>query len=543
MFSFLFDPMVMAIGGAVLALILIAIFLVKRYKIADPDQAIIVTGRRGKQSSDLSGQKVVTGGGVFVAPFVQKSFSLSLRSRQLNLNTTAQTENGITITARAVAVVKVGGTEEMIRHAAQRFLSQQDEIETSTQEVLSGSLRGIIGGLTVETIIRDRARIAADVLTAAEDALTKQGLIVDTLQIQEINDTENYIANLGRPEAAKVLRAAEIADVQAKQAAREAQIAADASVLERDREYKLRDAAVRQETDMALAQAEAAKPREEAIQRQRIVEAEEVTAQKTAALREAQLNATVRKEADAEAYRVTTIAQAKAEENARLAKGEAEAAIAAAEADKKRRTLAAEADERAGLAEQVTRSALAEALRAEGQAEADAIRAKGAAEAAAIEGRRKALSEHAEAVLQQELLAILPKIAHELALGYGNIGNITVVSNDGPTGAVTGEIAGGLASLTETVKSVTGIDLPGAFNSAVGGAVAGGAAGEALKKAQFPQRPLARDIVEVDEAPTEGEKALTAAFTARIQEAIKNGDLEKAEKLKNELRESGISFN
>lgn len=541
MFSFLTNPAVWAVGGAALAVLLLVIFLVKRYKIANPDQAIIVTGRRGKQSEDLTGQRVVTGGGVFVAPFIQKSFTLSLRSRKLSLSTTAQTQNGITITARAVAVVKVGGNEEMIRHAAQRFLSQQDEIESSTEEVLSGSLRGIIGGLTVEQIIRDRASVATQVLAAAEEALTKQGLIVDTLQIQEINDQENYISNLGRPEAAAVLRKAEIADVQAKQAAQEAQIAANASILERDREFKLREAEVRQETDMAQAQAEAAKPREEAIQKQKIVEAEEITAQKTAALREAQLNATVRKEADAEAYRLTTLAQANAEAQAREARGQAEAAVAAAEADKQRRTLAAEADERAGLAEKATRSAIAEAVRAEGLAEADAIRAKGEADAATIEARGEALTANAEAILQQELLAILPRIAAELAAGYSNIDNITVVSNDGPTGAFTGEIAGGLSSITETVKSVTGIDLPGALNSAIGGAAAGKALNEA-QKPQLPTRP-ARNLVEQDEAPTEGEKALTKAYTKRIQDAVDKGDVAGAERLKQELKDAGIRIN
>jgi flotillin len=479
MFSFL-SPLVVGIAGIVLAVIIVAVIVVRRYRIANPDEAIIVTGRRGKNTQDLTGQKVVTGGGVFVLPFVQKSFQLSLRSRQLSITTTAQTQNGITINARAVAVVKVGGTEEMIRAAAQRFLSQQEEIESSTQEVLSGSLRGIIGGLTVESIIRDRSALASAVLGAAEEALTKQGLVVDTLQIQEINDTQNYINNIGRPEAAKVSREADIADVEAQRAAEEAKIDAQQIILEKNRALKLREAAIQQETDQARAAADAAKPREDAIQRQKIVEAEEVTAQKEASLREQQLNATVRKEADAEAYRVKTIASANADAAASQAAGQARAAVSAAEADKQRRELNAAAMEREGKAEKENRTALADATRA---AEADAIAARGNAEAAAIQARAEALAQQSQAVLAQDALKALPLIAHELALGYSSIDNMTIVSADGAN-KVTGDIVGNIKGVTEMLKDATGIDVASLVTGIAGGTAAGRAVGAELGKAQ-----------------------------------------------------------
>jgi flotillin len=482
MFSFL-SPLVVGIAGIVLAVIIVAVIVVRRYRIANPDEAIIVTGRRGKNTQDLTGQKVVTGGGVFVLPFVQKSFQLSLRSRQLSITTTAQTQNGITINARAVAVVKVGGTEEMIRAAAQRFLSQQEEIESSTQEVLSGSLRGIIGGLTVESIIRDRSALASAVLGAAEEALTKQGLVVDTLQIQEINDTQNYINNIGRPEAAKVSREADIADVEAQRAAEEAKIDAQQIILEKNRALKLREAAIQQETDQARAAADAAKPREDAIQRQKIVEAEEVTAQKEASLREQQLNATVRKEADAEAYRVKTIASANADAAASQAAGQARAAVSAAEADKQRRELNAAAMEREGKAEKENRTALADATRAEGQAEADAIAARGNAEAAAIQARAEALAQQSQAVLAQDALKALPLIAHELALGYSAIDNMTIVSADGAN-KVTGDIVGNIKGVTEMLKDATGIDVASLVTGIAGGTAAGRAVGAELGKGQ-----------------------------------------------------------
>jgi flotillin len=460
------SPAIVGIFGAVIALVLVALVIIKRYRIAKPDEAIIVTGGKGKEvvdasgqrSRDLSGQKVVTGGGVFVLPFVQKSFTISLRSRRLTITTEAQTTDGITIQAQAVAVVKVGGTQEMIRAAAQRFLSNSDEIDESTQEVLSGSLRSIIGGLTVLQIIRDRAVVAQSVLEAAEEALTKQGLVVDTLQIQEIRDGADYIANIGRPEAAKVRQQADIAETNAYQASQEAKIAAEQVLVDRNRELKLRQAAVQVETDKATAQATAAEPLEQAIQQQAIVEQQQITAQKEVALRTEKLNADVRAVAEAEAYRVEA-----------LAKAEAAAAVSAAEGR-------AKAVEREGVANRAARIAASEALEAEGRAEAAALEAKGRAEATAIETQ-------SQAVLAQELIHLLPEIASEYAQAIGAIDNMTVVSADG-TSKVAGEAMGNIKGLLEMAKDTVGVDLVGMLNGAVTGGVTGAAAGRAASSAQ-----------------------------------------------------------
>lgn len=476
MFSLLANPVAVGITGVVIALLIVAVIIVKRYRVANPDEAIIVTGRKGKTTTDesgqiltdLSGQKVVTGGGIFVLPFVQKSFNLSLRSRRLTITTTAQTTNGITIQARAVAVVKVGGSESMIRAAAQRFLSQQNEIESSTQEVLSGSLRGIIGGLTVEQIIRDRAALASAVLSAAEDALTKQGLVVDTLQIQEINDDQDYIKNLGRPESANVRQRAEIADTEATRASESARIDAQKIILDKNRELRLREAAIQTETDKALAAAQAAKPLEDAVQRQQIVAQEELTAQREAALKEQRLNAEVRKVADAEAYRIKITAQAEADANVKVA-----------DAARQSREFAAAAMEREGAAQKVSRQAAAEALQSEGLAEAASISARGKAEADTIKARGEALAEQAQAVLAQQAIETLPLIAKELASTYGAIDNLTVVSADGAN-KLTGDVVSNVKSVTTMLKDATGIDVTGIIN----GVAAGSAAGNALGKAK-----------------------------------------------------------
>ncbi len=489
---FLFSSATVGIFGAIIALVLIALIIIKRYRIAKPDEAIIVTGGKGKEivdaagnrGRDLSGQKVVTGGGVFVLPFVQKSFTISLRSRRLSITTEAQTTDGITMQAQAVAVVKVGGTQEMIRAAAQRFLSNSDEIDESTQEVLSGSLRSIIGGLTVLQIIRDRAVVAQSVLEAAEEALTKQGLVVDTLQIQEIRDGADYIVNIGRPEAAKVRQTAEVAETNAYQASQEAKIAAEKVLLDRNRELKLRQAEIQAETDKASAQATAAEPLEQAIQQQSIVQQQEITAQRQVALKKEHLNAEVRAVAEAEAYRVEA-----------LAKANAAAAVAAAEAD-------------------------ARSVEVKGLAEARALEAKGLAEAQAIDARARALEAQADSVLAQELIHLLPAIAREYAQAIGSIDNMTVVSTDG-TSKVAGEAMGSLKGILEMAKDTVGIDLVGMLNGAVTGGAAGAAAGRASNQ-EVSERGRNVANQALDQADAALSKAADAVGAATLPEAGSN---------------------
>jgi len=138
----------------------VALVIVQRIKVAGPNQAFLITGRKGRPvtnpetglvSTDMSGQKVIMGASVFVLPFVQKLHVLELSSRRLQVGIRgAVSSNGIKCDLEGVAIVKVAGSEDSIRAAAQRFLDQQGDIEVFTQEVLAGSLRSIVGRLTVE---------------------------------------------------------------------------------------------------------------------------------------------------------------------------------------------------------------------------------------------------------------------------------------------------------------------------------------------------------------------------------------------------------
>ncbi len=455
----LFSPTAMGITGAVIAVLLIVIFIIKRYRVAKPDEAIVVTGRAGKTTSLASGeqvqsgQRVVIGGGTFVWPFVQKATHISLASRRLDIVTIAQDSRGVTVKAQAVATVKIGSTVDMVKLAAQRFLSQEGAIKEFSTEVLSGSLRGIIGGLTVEQIIKDRESVASAVLSAAEEALTKQGLSLDVLQIQEIADDQGYIENLGKPDAARVRQAAQIADIEAEQLTAQRKIDADKAVAEKQRELSLYQSQVKSETDTAAANASAQQPIADAKNQQIILEQQQLAAQKQAELRQAQLQAEVLKVADANAYQIETIAKANAN-----------AAVLQADAEKQKRVLAAEA------------------VRAEGLANAAATQAEGEAEGAAIKAKADGLAAQSQAVLAQQLIGELANIAREFALPLSSNPDITIISSDGSgsgANALTAGVAGGMATMNETLKKTLGIDL----GEIITGRAVGHGMGEGIEKA------------------------------------------------------------
>lgn len=479
MIPFLPDLVTFAlIGIVVLILLIVLITVVRGIKIAKPDEAIIVTSRQrhGKATSgdEDAGQKVVFGSRVFVKPIVEAYFKLSLRSRQLNVQATAQTKDAITIRVNAVAVVKVGGSESMVRAAAQRFLNQQDQIESSTEEVLSGSIRSIVGQLTVTEIITNRQALQGQVLEAVGDSLDVQGLTIDTLQIKEIDDDNGYIKDLGRAEAARVKQVAEIAEAEARRNSEQARITANQAVAEAQRELDLRTADIQKETDKSRAEAAAAAPLAEAIAQQEVVSQQELTAAKRVGLRKQELDAEIRAQADAEAYALEKQAQASAV-----------AAVAQANADRDSRQAAAQAIESEGVAERNRRIAAAEALKAEGDAEAEAIRAKGAAEAESARLQAEALEAGSAELLKRQIIAQLPDIVRAASEPLAAISNLTIISSDGSGAAAVGQgVASQLATSTQIVKDVTGIDIADVINARA----TGGAAGEALNA---PTRPRA----------------------------------------------------
>lgn len=286
------SPLVIGIIGAVTLLILVAYLIVSRIKVAGPNEAYIITGRKGSPvknpetgeiSHDMSGQKVVMGASVFVLPFVQRLHVMDLSSRRISVSIRgAVSSQGIKCDLDGVAVVKVGGNEDAIRAAAQRFLTQQTEVDTFTTEVLAGSLRAIVGRLTIEEIIKDRATFASAVAEEAETSLTNQGLTLDTFQLQDIQAEGEYLTDLGRPEAARVEQSAKIAEARANQAAEEERLRAEEAVAIQARQLELKKAEIKAETDEAQAQAGAAGPLREAARNREVIQEQELVAEREA---------------------------------------------------------------------------------------------------------------------------------------------------------------------------------------------------------------------------------------------------------------------
>ncbi|GGU22460.1 flotillin family protein [Nocardioides albus] len=471
------------IAGLVVLLILILLLVTSRYKVAGPNQAFIVTGRKGKAvlnpetgqlTTDLSGQKVVLGGGVFVVPFVQKLATMDLSSRRISVQIRgAVSGQGIKLNLEGVAIVKVGGNADQIRLSAQRFLSQQEEIEPFTQEVLAGALRSIVGGLTVEQIIRDRAAFAQRVADESESSLTGQGLILDTFQIQDVTDDGSYLANLGRPEAARITQAASIAEAEARRAAEQARIKAEEEIAVAQRALALKQAEIKAETDAASATAAASGPLAQADRDQAILLEQEKVAVRQAALTERQLETQVRKPADAERYRVEQEAEARRSSEIAAAEARKAATIAAAEADAEQARLSGEAEKarraalaeaeaiegaRRGDAQKALRLAGAEATRAEGEASAAATLAVGHAEAEAMEKRAAAFESYNEAAVLQMLIEVLPRVAKEVAAPISAIDNLTVLSTEG-AGAIPKQVNDNVVQTLNMLQTTTGIDL------------------------------------------------------------------------------------
>lgn len=463
-----------SVMGLIVTVVALVAFVLSRYKVAGPNQALIVTGRKGKTSADLSTQRVVIGGGLFVVPVVQQSSILDLSSRRIDvLVKDAPAKNGIKLSIQGVAIVKVGSTDESIRAAAQRFNMQQGEIAAQTTEVLSGALRSIVGNLTVEDIIKDRMLFANQVSELTEQALTGQGLVLDTFQIQDVSDSGSYLTDLGRPEAARVQQQAAIAEAQARQAAEQARIATEQQILNATRELALQRAAVKAETDAAEANAAAAGPLAEADKRQQILNAQEKVAVQQAALTDRTLDTEVRKPADAaryqaeqeaEAERITATKRAEAAKFTTIAQAEAKAEQdrLTGEGEKLRRTALAEAEaiegERRGAAERAQREAVAKAVEAEGAAQASATLAVGTSEAEAMTKKAEAYAQYNQAAVLELVVKALPAIAREIAAPMGAIDNLTVLSTEG-AGALPKQVTTTFAQLQEMLKATTGVDL------------------------------------------------------------------------------------
>ncbi|MCM3660892.1 SPFH domain-containing protein [Georgenia satyanarayanai] len=477
---------VVAVVALIVLVIIGFIYAKVRFKIATPDEALIITGRKsgkpvinpetGDETTDLSGQRVVIGGGTFVKPVFEQVVRLSLASQSFSVAAEdATTKSGVGVTLRSIAVVKVGGTERMVRAAAQRFAgrSQEQVIEQQTSEVLVGVLRTIAGTLTVESILYERQEFSKEVKDIAVPMLAERGLVLENFEIQTVEDSGDYIRNLGRPRAAAVARDAEIAEAQAQQESTERSNEAAVQIAESNKALALRNAQIAQQTAQAQAEAEAAKERAEAEAQQAVLVEQEQVAVRRAALREQELQTEVRKpaearkyeaaqEADARKYSVEQEAEASKTTAIRKAEAEAQRTIAQADAEASAARARAEADlvQQQRRAEGALALARAEAdgTQARGEAEAAAERAKGEARGAAIKAESDAYQAFPESARLQMILDALPRMAQPYADALGSIDDLTVIDKSGAS-RLTEQVSVGVQELGTLLKAQTGIDL------------------------------------------------------------------------------------
>jgi flotillin len=282
------------------------------YRVPAPDQAMLISGGR----YGMKGQpfRVVTGHGTWVMPAFRKVRFLTLSMQEAEVSENCVSNQGITLQVRAVIAFKVGNDPESITNAGQRFLSDQDQMSILTGRIFAGHLRSIIGSMTVEEIIKERQKLAIEVLDGSKAEMATIGLTVDSLQIQSIDDMgAGYISAMAAPHQAAIQRAAKVAQSAADQAAAEAQQAAARKQAEFARQTAVAQAQYKAEIDKAQAEAAQAGPLAEAEAQRAVFVMQAELARTQAELRQQQLQAEVIKPAEAEAEKTRILALANAE--------------------------------------------------------------------------------------------------------------------------------------------------------------------------------------------------------------------------------------
>ncbi|WP_369032242.1 MULTISPECIES: flotillin family protein [Streptomyces] len=427
------------VAGIAVAGILVLIGVFKMmWRVAEPNEALIISGSKHRTEGleEGMGFRIVTGRGTLVLPGMQAVRKISLDLNETELHVDCVTTQGIPLKVRGVVIFKVGDDFVSIANAGRRFLDQQKMMAERVHNVFAGHLRSIVGGLTVEEMIRDREKLTGQTRAACGTEMEKLGLIVDSLQIHEIEDPTGYIKNLAMPHAAAVQRDARIAQAEANRLATEAEQKAAARMSEATRDSEILQAGYQAERDKAAAKARQAGPLADAAARQDVVVQETRIAELDALRREQQLQADVRKPADAQAYE--TRARAEAERDARISAAQAKAKetelAALAEANRVKTAATAEAEATkargaaAAMATKATGEAEAAASQAKGLAAAEATRAQGLAEAEAIKARAAALAENQEAVVAQQLAENWPEIVKAGASAFGSVDNMVVLN-------------------------------------------------------------------------------------------------------------------
>ncbi|XP_071097336.1 flotillin-1-like isoform X4 [Haliotis cracherodii] len=415
------------------------------FETCGPNEVMVVSGCCHSRSV------FVPGGRVFVWPGIQKLQRLSLNTITLVIESeSVYTQLGVAVSVTGIAQVKIqGGNNAMLQSACELFLGKSEtEIRNVAQETLEGHQRAIMGNMTVEEIYKDRKKFSKAVFEVASSDLVNMGIYVVSYTLKDIRDEEGYLKALGMARTAQVKRDARIGEAEAQRDAgikeayaeekrMESRFANDIEIAKAQRDFQLKKAMYDMEVHTKKAQADLAYDLQAAKTKQRIKEeqmqvtvierSQQIQVQDQEIVRrERELEAQVRKPAEAEKYRLEMIA----------------------EANKNRVVMEAEAE--------------AESVRMKGDAEAFAIEAKARAEAEQMAKKADAWKDFQEAAMVDMVLETLPKLAAEISAPLTNTRKVTMVSSGkGEVGALklTNEVMGIMEKLPHVVENLTGVNI------------------------------------------------------------------------------------
>ena len=469
------DGSVIVVFVAIIIIALLFAYLGSRYKVAGANEALIRSGRATPLGGGDAGLKVVRGQGIVVLPLFHKIGKLKLTARQINVNLAdAVSRQGIKVAVQGVATFKIGADDESIRNAAERFLdAQEEQVDSIVKNVLEGSLRSIVGTLTIEELNLDRQKFQQAVQDAAKGDLATSGLQIDSFTIQAIRDESGYMELIGQQETARRERDARMAKATADQEAAVREAEANQVKINAERDVSLRRAET--ETQIAAAEARAAQagPLAQAEAQQEVTRKQTELAGLEAARKQQELIASTVRPAEAEAdaavkraegEKLARIAQAQADaERVKLA-GQAEAAITITKGEANARVILVNAQSEA------------EKTTLEGNAEAGIVFTKGESESKALALRAEAYRQFNDAAIIQTVLSMLPEIVRAAAEPMASIDTLTVLSTDGASDVVKNATRT-VSEASTVVKGLTGLDVPGLISSAIGRDTRGGGGG------------------------------------------------------------------
>ncbi len=449
------SDVVLVTGAIVFSLFCLMIFVAKLFRKAGPNEALIVYGFRGT--------RVVKGHGTVIFPMVEnyRSLSLELMSFDVAPQQDLYTKQGVAVSVEAVAQLKVKSDRESVLTAAEQFLSKTPpQREGLIRLVMEGHLRGIIGQLTVEEIVKQPEMVADRMRSTCAADMTKMGLEVVSFTIKEVKDRNDYITNMGRPDIVRIKRDADVAAAEA------------------ERDTAIKRAAAQRESAIAMAQAD--QERVTAQTKSMTVQAE---SERNLEIKRAEYNESIkRQQAQADkAYELQTnvmqqqvvaeqvkiqhiekLAQVKVQE-AEIARRQNEllaTVLKQAEVERQRIETLAAAEKQRLIAEA---EGHASAIRTQGEAEAEIIFKKGEAEAKAMNVKAEAYQEWNQAAVVDKLITGLPEVVRALASPLANVDKITVISTgDGETAGInkiTADLTKMAAQVPALFEALSGMDM------------------------------------------------------------------------------------